>query len=112
MNNSTLQIIAACFGATILAITILIFKFYVYLPKKDRALQWHIIFVALSYLLLTSATMITIYRGIYRFGDVWQYFAFAGYATGVVSLWIIFRSIAKKRAIERRKKRLDELEKI
>lgn len=109
MSNNTLQIIAACFGATILAITILIFRFYVCLPKKDRALQWHIIFVVLSYLLLTSATIITVYRKIYKFGDIWQYFAFAGYATGVVSLWIMFRAVAKKRAIERRKKRLNEL---
>lgn len=85
-------------GSTVLGITI--FIFWHYLPRKkcdiESFVKVNTALIALSYLLLTAATIETAAKGVYKAGDFWYLSVTAAYIIGDISLLILFRYSLKK----------------
>jgi ABC-type multidrug transport system permease subunit len=53
-------------------------------------LKMHVIAIALSYLLFIATTMITLFRAVYPFPDIWYFILFIAYLLGDISLFQMF----------------------
>lgn len=95
-----LKIISACQGAYILGVTIVIFLYYVKSGYKDRSMKYHVIAISISYIFLTVATMISIYREVYQWGDPWFLITFVGYICGDVSLMTMLRRVVRNKNLK------------
>lgn len=78
---------------------------YYYLPKQKGhirdAVRWYIVSGALSYVLLTFATIKTAAFHLWDWGDIWYWIVTLGYIIGDISLAVVFREAVKE---ERKKK--------
>lgn len=100
--NKLFQIIAACQGAFVLSISIVIFFTYLSLPRTERDLLIHILFISISYALLIGCTLISIYNDFYSAGHIWRFMCLGAYVVGDFSLIKMFRRVRdKKRRIRK-----------
>lgn len=91
-----IKTIAGCQGAFVLGVSVVILFYYLRLPHEQRSLQYHIILISASYNLITAATMISVYREVYSFGDAWFLVVGIGYLFGDISLMTMLRRVVKK----------------
>ncbi len=108
--QSVFVILAVIQGCFVLGFTAYIFWYY--FPKKRHQvsdkMRWHILFVSISYILLTLATIITASTYTYSWGDTWYWIVSIAYLFGDVSLVFVFRSAVKKEKYEHHFKNLTD----
>jgi hypothetical protein len=102
MNITDLmKILASLMAGAIISLTILIMISYMSMPRGKRILQYHILLMSSSYLLVTFAIVRSVFREAYNVFDVWHFFVLTGWAFGIISLTLMFRRITKLRSQQR-----------
>lgn len=91
------KILAVVHGGMVLGLTIFIFSYY--FPKTKRQvyniLRWHIVTIALSYIMLTTATIVSILLDMYVWGGIWYNVVMLAYVIGDVSLFLVLKVTLK-----------------
>ncbi|MER3499689.1 MAG: hypothetical protein C4308_14200 [Chitinophagaceae bacterium] len=81
-----------------------LFIFIFYVPKNKKAfynkIRWYVMCISASYILLTVATIITAFRGIYSFGNFWYFLVTIAYLLGDVGLIILLKFTIHQRIKE------------
>lgn len=95
-TEEILKAVAMAQGAFAFGITLVVFYYYFKPFRNITAMRQHILLVSLSYLMLTAATMTSIFRGKYDLQDWWNYLVLSAYLIGDVSLFVLFKEILKR----------------
>lgn len=103
-----LQLAAACQGVWVVTITGFIVYHYLSLAFRDKELQSHILTIALSFCLLTGCTVISTYRSVYEWNDLWQIMALVAYALADYALVVMLWRVTRKHRVEQRRRRRGE----
>ena len=100
------MLFAVTHGGLMLGLTLFIFIFYVPKNKEDfyNKTRWYMVCISASYILLTVATIITAFRGIYAFDNFWYFLVTISYILGDVGLIILLKFILGERVKEYHKK--------
>lgn len=105
MTQYIFKLFAIAQGSAVLGLSIFIFMYYA--PKNKNHLRddlrKHVMFVSLSYICLTIATIQTALFDFYIWGQLWYWIVTIAYIVGDISLIYIFRYAAKRDAINKLK---------
>lgn len=96
MDIQVLKTVAMIQGGLVLGVCMMIFYFYSRYGVRFSATQFHVLTISLSYMLLILATIISVSRAYYEWGDVWFWIVGTGYLIGDISLFIMFRTQVRK----------------
>lgn len=95
------------------------YMFMHYFPKskskikfRNNDLEWHVISISFSYMLLTIASIITSALRLYAWADAWYFIVAFAYITGDFSLYKLFKHASYKTRMKTvNEKRISNLEK-
>ncbi len=94
--NSLFKIISALQGTFVLAMTVLILLNYIYSPKPNP-MKLHILFISMSYCLLTIGTIISAMLDAYPHWEIWHPIVIFGWILGILGLVPMFKYMVMTR---------------